>query len=120
MRPVVNPGLIKDGDSHLIQTVQPSRAGQRHPHLGVIADAVLARGNADVELGGQFVMAALRVERGRRARADAESAADFAERRQYQRAPTDPAAATIETTSAAMTTTATVMALPGPARAAPR
>src|SRR6266851_1601621 len=55
--------------------------------------------------------------------ADAETAADFAEWCEYQTAPTDPAAATIETTSAAMTTTATVMALRGPvwaARGCPR
>ena len=48
--------------------------------------------------------------------AAAETAADFAERREYQTASTDPAAATIETTSAAMTTMATVMALQGDGR----
>jgi hypothetical protein len=88
------------------------------PHLGVIADAVLACGDADVEFGGQLVMAALGVERGRRARG---RRGDRSGLRGAARVPDSthrPAAATIETTSAAMTMTATVVALRGPARAA--
>jgi hypothetical protein len=84
----------------------------------VIADAVLACGDANVELGVSSSWRRCESSAAVALAAAAETAADFAERREYQTAPTDPAAATIETTSAAMTTTVTVMALRRPARAA--
>jgi hypothetical protein len=79
----------------------------------MITDAVDPGGADDFELWGQLVVPVLRLERGRRFRRRGRRRRGPGGPAVYQTAPSDPAAAMTDTTSAAMTMTAKV-ASPAP------